>query len=197
MPCSPSFGSTWRTRRHWSTPNRRTSASVVLSRYPATPAATASSRTCRAASTTSTPLWPTRWVSAAGFRRGTRRAIGPPGASFWAALFDGRLLDDALTEQWLQPAATWREGLKIGRGFLHRAGHIFLDGWDLGVGFMSVVHRNHGEVRTLLSNDPATALPVASRDAESRPRLPYEPVPHRPRTPDRADPDSVDARLDS
>jgi len=81
-------------------------------------------------------------------------------ASFWAALLDGRLLGDALTEQWLQPVATWREGLQIGRGFLHRAGSVFLDGWDLGVGFMSVVHRDHGEVRTLLSNDPATALPV-------------------------------------
>ncbi len=59
-------------------------------------------------------------------------------ASFWAALLDGRLLDDALTEQWLQPVATWRDGLQIGRGFLHRAGGVFLDGWDLGVGFMSV-----------------------------------------------------------
>lgn len=81
-------------------------------------------------------------------------------ASFWAALLDGRLLTDALTEQWLQPVATWRDGLQIGYGFLHRAGRIFLDGWDLGVGFLSMLHRDHGEVRTLLSNDPATALPV-------------------------------------
>lgn len=81
-------------------------------------------------------------------------------ASFWTALLDSRLLHD-FTEQWLQPVATWRAGLQIGRGFLHRAGRIFLDGWDLGVGFMSVVHRDHGEVRTLLSNAPATALPVA------------------------------------
>lgn len=87
-------------------------------------------------------------------------------ASFWTALFSGRILPGARVAEMVRPRSDApRERARYGLGFwLHAtSAEVALEGYDAGVSFRSVHDPERGLTWTVLSNASEGAWPVARR----------------------------------
>jgi CubicO group peptidase (beta-lactamase class C family) len=86
--------------------------------------------------------------------------------SFWAALFEGRIVPtDVVTSMVTPRHHVAGEGARYGRGFwVHRTGAaVWLEGYDAGVSARTSCDPKTGLTATVLSNTSAGSWPVARR----------------------------------
>ena len=90
-------------------------------------------------------------------------------ASFWSALFGGRLLDAVLVDRMTAPVSAAGEHRRYGLGlWLRESGpSVYLEGYDAGVSFRSVHDATRGLTHTVVSNTSDGAWPISRYLADS------------------------------